>query len=117
MENLRIPRTSRRYRHDASHPPVCLYQNSRSLFGNAGTWERDDVEATETRIKKLELLEEFQFFSDSDDESSIRIVSEIEFVDEIGDELKESATAFAEVDCRSVHFFELLEFFHFLTRF
>lgn len=69
------------------------------------------------KIKKLELLEKFQFFSDSDDETSGWIVSEVEFIDEIGDELEKSATTFAEVDRRSVHFFEALEFFHFMTRF
>lgn len=69
------------------------------------------------KIKKLELLEEFQFFSDSDDESSVWIVSEIKFIDEIGDELEESATTLTEVDCRSIHFFELFELFHLVTRF
>lgn len=50
------------------------------------------------KIKKLELLQKFQFFSNSDDESAGWMVSEIEFIDEIGDELEESSTAFAEVD-------------------
>lgn len=69
------------------------------------------------RIKKLELLEEFQFFSDPNDETSTRIVSEIEFIDEIGDELEKSATTFPEIDSGSARLFHFAYFFHFMAGF
>lgn len=56
-------------------------------------------------------------FSDSDNESTIRIVFKIKFIYQIGNKLKKSTSTLAEISGKSFRFFIFFEIFHFETCF
>ena len=60
-------------------------------------------------------LYDLHFFANSDDESSIRVVFEVELIHEVRHELEESASPFSEVSFESDGCFGFFELFHLTT--
>jgi hypothetical protein len=59
---------------------------------------------------------EIEGFSDSDDESAVLVIGEVELVDDVGNHLKESASALSEVSVEALRFFEFADILHLFAR-